>query len=53
MNDLSSQAASCTSGRAMTVAPEIDTSDVGPVPHADGAAQQARNLQAWLSAWSG
>ena len=53
VNDLSSQAASCTSGPAATVAPELDTSEVGPVPHADGAAQQARNLQAWLSAWSG
>ena len=54
VNDLVAQAPRCTpgEGRTATIAPRIGTGRVGPVPHAGHPAQQARNLEAWLSAWS-
>jgi len=54
VNDLVAQAPRCTPGeaRAATAAPHIETGHVEPVPHAGHPAQQARNLEAWLSAWS-
>lgn len=54
VNDLVAQVPRCTPGerRKDTVAPRIETGHIEPVPHSNHPAQEARNLRAWLSAWS-